>query len=45
MFFEVNYDEENDTLSLDTEEFFEEYGEEYYLKFKDIIADPTDIGA
>ena len=33
LFFKVNYDAEKDTLVLDTEEFFEEYGEEYNQKF------------
>ena len=35
VFFPVNYDEEQDTLVLDTEAFFEKYGDAYNAKFAD----------
>ena len=43
LFFKVNYDAEKDTLVLDTEEFFEEYGEEYNQKFGKIITATTPV--
>lgn len=36
IFFEVNYNAERDTLVLDTDAFYAEYGEEYNAKFADL---------